>query len=336
MNGSLAFRNVLQGKHDGCPVFVPFIYGLAARTAHISLRDMVVDASYYANALEGVYRLLGHNVIVSNFDTTLESEALGSQVEWQGEYGAPSVVKEGDLSNLQPEDFMSRGRIPVLMDVTNRLAISLGREAAIACALTGPCSFVRSFPMLFGSMTAYSTGEAIKVIGNFFTKLVKGLCQLKVDALFFREDPLGQEFTEELFGHKEAYKALYATLFNIVRAFNGFPILVTRHLPVKAIRDVHALLKPAGMALLGDTFRDSDLSLIKDTSDSLRMSCGLALPIGTDTEERLWNRLSVMEAFVSGYKPKNLFYTSDGEIPHDIGMEILHSLMERLMAGSER
>jgi hypothetical protein len=334
MSGRLAFRNALQGKNDGRPPFVPFIYGLAARTANVSLRNMVVDASYYTNALEGVYGLLGHDVIVGNFDTTLESESFGCEVEWPSEYGAPTVVKGGGLSSLRPEDFMSRGRIPVVMEVTKRLTISLGRDVAVACALTGPCSFLKNVQMLPEGIRTGNKDEAIKFLGSFFTKLVRSLCELKVDALFFREDPLGRHFVEELFQNKDAYKALYGTLFNVVRAFNAFPVVVAKHLPLEAVKDVHALVRPDSMVLLGDTFGDSDLGFIKDMANSLKLSFGVPLPIGTGTQEELWNQLSAMESFVSKYRPKNLFYTSDGEIPHDIAMEILHTLMERLRAGS--
>jgi hypothetical protein len=336
MNGRLAFRNTLQGRNDGRPPFVPFIYGLAARTANVSLRDMVVDASYYTNALEGVYGLLRHDVIVGNFDTTLESESFGCEVEWPGEYGAPIVVKGGGLSGLQPEDFMGRGRIPVVMEVIKRLTLSLGRDVAVACALTGPCSFLENMQMLPGDIHTGNKGEAIKLLGSFFIKLVRSLCELKIDALFFREDPLGRQFAEELFRNKEAYKALYGTLFNIVRAFNAFPVVVTKHLPLKTIKDVHGLLRPGSIVLLGDKLGDNDLGIIKDMANSLKLSFGVPLPIGTGTQEELWNQLSAMESFVSKYRPKNLFYTSDGEIPHDIAMEILHTLMDRLRTGSEQ
>ncbi len=177
-------------------------------------------------------------------------------------------------------------------------------------------------------------GEAIKLLGSFFTKLVKSLCELKIDALFFREDPLGKQFVEELFQSKEAYKALYGTLFNIVKAFNAFPVIVAKHLPLKTIKDVHSLLRPSSIVLLGDRFGDSDLDLIKDIANSLKLSFGVPLPIGTGTQEELWNQLSAMESFVSKYRPKNLFYTSDGEIPHDFPIEILHTLMNRLRGGS--
>jgi len=332
VSGRLAFRNALQGKNDGRLPFIPFFYGLAARTANVSLREMVGDASYYTNALEGVYGLLGHDVIVGNFETTLERESFGCEVEWPGEYGAPNVVKGGVLSGLRPEEFINRGRIPIVMEVTKRLTISLGRDTAIACALIGPCSFLESGQILPEDIHRSNKGEAIKLLGSYFTKLVRSLCELKIDALFFREDPLGEQFVEELFQNQEAYKALYGTLFNIVKAFNAFPVIVAKHLPLKTIKDVHTMLRPSSIVLLGDRFGDSDLGFIKDIANSLKLSFGVPLPIGTGTQEELWNQLSTMESFISKYRPKNLFYTSDGEIPHDIPMEILHTLMNRLRA----
>jgi hypothetical protein len=330
MNGRLTFRNTLQGKNDGRMPFVPFIYGLAARTANVSLRDMVCNASYYTNALEGFYGLLGHDVIVNNFDTTLECESFGCEVEWPGEYGAPTLMRGGGLSGLRTEDFMGRGRIPVVMEVTKRLTLSLGRDVGVVCALTGPCSFLEKVQM--PPEDRGNRSEAIKLVSGFFTKWVRGLCELKIDALFFREDPLGSQFIEELFQCKEAYKALYGTLFNIVRAFNAFPVIVVKHFPLKSIKEVYGLLRPASLILLGDIFGNSEMAYIKDMADSLKLSFGVPLPIGIRPQEELWDHLLVVESFVSKYRPKNLFFTSDGEIPHDIPMEVLHTLMDRLRA----
>lgn len=334
MNSRVAFRNVLQGKNNQRPPFAPFLYGLAARIANVSLRDMASNASYYTNALEGVCGLFGPDVIVGNFDATLECESFGCEIEWPGEFTAPTVVKGGDFVNLRPEDFVRSGRIPVLMEVTKRLTISLGRDTAITCALIGPCSFLKNFQMPSEGIDAGSADESIKLLGSYYTKLVRSLCELKVDALFFREDLLAQEFVGELFQHKEAYKALYRTLFNIIRAFNGFPILVVKNCPLEEIKDVHGLLRPSSMVFLGDTFFENDLLFIKDIADSLKMSFGVPLSIGTGKPEELWNQLSLIESFVSTHRPKNLFYTSDGEIPSDVAMEILHTVMDRLRSGS--
>jgi hypothetical protein len=296
---------------------------------------MAADASSYTNALEGVYGLLGHDVIVGNFDTTLESESFGWEVEWQGEYGPPTLGKGGGVSGLRPEDFLGRGRIPVVMEVMKRLTLTLGRDAAVACALTGPCSFIKMARIPSETGQKENMGELIKLLGPFFTKLVRGLCELKIDALFFREDPLEGRFVEELFQRREAFKAIYGTLFNIVRAFNAFPVVVTKHLPLESIKEVHGLLKPGGIIFLGERFGEKEMGSIKEMGDSLKLSFGVPLPVGISPQEDLWNQLSVMDSFVAAYGFKNLFYTSDGEIPHDIAMEILHALMDRLRAGSD-
>ena len=332
MNGKLAFRSVLQGKNQGNPPFVPFVYGLAARMANVSLREMVSDPGYYTNALEGVYGLLDYEVITTSYDTTVEAESLGSQVEWKNEYAAPHLVRGGDLSLIRPEEFLQSGRIQVLLEVTKRLMISAGRDAAVACVISGPCSLLKGLERVSGLSGCGSSAEAVKLLGGFLNKLVRGLCELKIDAVLFREDPLGQELVDELAVGRDAYKGLYATLFNIVRAFNGFPLLLTSRLTVDDVKAIHNTLRPDGMVLLGTDFDDQGLSLLNELADASRISFGVPLPIGTAPEEKLWERLHVIDSFVAAHRPKRFFYTSDGEIPHDISIEILRTLMDRLRA----
>lgn len=333
MNGRAIFRNALQGKNKENIPFVPFVYGLAARTANMPLGDMVWDADCYTNALGGFNGLLGNNVILNNFDITVERESFGSDVEWPGEFDSPILANASDLPVIGPDDFMESGRIPVVMEVTRRLALSLGRDTAITCALTGPCSLITQ--ILSHGTSERSVDEAIKHLGGYFTKLVRGLCELKVDALFFREDPLGASLLEVMRENESAYKALYGTLFNIVNAYNAFPVLVTEHLSLDAIKDVHSVARPTGIVLLGSTIGESELLFLKDIAETHKISFGLPLPVGTVTQEKLWNQLSHIKEFVSKHNSQNLFFTSDGEIPHDIEMELLHTMMGRMRGDPE-
>ena len=330
MSGKLKFRNVLKGNNTESPPFVPFMYGLIARTGNVRLNDMVWDPTYYTNALEGICGLLGLDVIVGNFDATLEMEALGARVEWQGDFETPIVLKEIEFSEIQPEEFMNRGRIPVIMEVTKRLVLSLGRDTAIAPALVGPCSFGKNLDHLLKDGVFKDPSEGMKYFGGPFTKWVKGLCEQKIDALFFREELLAEGFMDEFLENKEAYRSLYGTLFNIVRAFNAIPVLVTENLSLEAAREVHSLLKPGGIVLLGSALGDRELLAINDLSKSLKISFGVPLPVGTGNHEELWRSLTILESFVCEYKPKNIFYSSNGEIPHDTEMEVLHTLMARV------
>lgn len=330
MNGKLAFRSVLQGKNQGNPPFVPFIYGLAARMTNVPLREMVLDAGVFANALEGVYRLLDYDVIALSYDTTLECEPWGSEVEWKDEYAAPVLVKGGDPSRIGPEEFLQSGRIQVLLEVTKRLVTSAGRDAAIACVISGPCSLLKGLERASGLAGCGSIADAAKLLGSFLGKLVRGLCELKIDAVLFREDPLGPEIVEELTANREAYKGPYGTMFNIVRAFNGFPLLVTDRLTIDGVRTVHGALRPDGMVLLGTEFDERELFLLTELADASRVSFGVPLPIGTAPVEALWARLGTMESFAAAQRPKRLFYTSDGEVPHDLSIEVFRALMDRL------
>jgi len=333
MGGRLKFRNVLKGKNSERPPFVPFMYGLIARTGNVPLSKMAWDPSYYTNALEGICALLGLEVIVGNFDATLESEAFGARIQWQDDFDTPIVQKGNALSDILPEDFMNQGRIPVVMEVTKRLALSVGRDTALAPALLGPCSFCNNLDHLLEEGIHKNPIERIKHFGSFFTKLVRGLCEQKIDALFFREELLAERFMDELRENKEAYRSLYMTLFNIVRAFNAMPIVVTENLPLEAVHDVQSLLKPSGIVLLGSVLGDTELIAINDLSTRLRISFGLPLPIGMGSQEELWSRLTMLESFVSEHEPKSIFYCSDGEIPHDTDMEVLHTLMARVKGG---
>ena len=80
-----------------------------------------------------------------------------------------------------------------------------------------------------------------------------------MDALFFREDLLEDDFLGELNLHKNSYRAVYATLFNIIRAYNIYPLLIVKKLYPEGIEDLHALLKPSGMILCGRRLDEGNL-----------------------------------------------------------------------------
>jgi hypothetical protein len=330
MNLRVAFKNTLQGKNEGQLLFVPFVYGLAAKIANISLREMVWDPTYYAYSLEGAYKLFHYGAIVNNFDTSIEAESCGCKIEWRGEYENPVLYKGCDFFRIKPEDFVKSGRIPILIEVSKRLVMSLGRETPIVGVLTGPCSLRKSIQDQEVGLAKDRIQDAISLVGNFLTRFVRSLCELKMDSFFFREDLLGKDFWEELLTHRDSYKAVYATLFNVIRAYNSYPLLIVKEVPLEVIKDLHALLKPSGMVLRGMRLDERVLIYLKDLSDSLKMCFGLPLPVGVGRQDDLWEQLAVIKSFVAKHGPKGFFCTSNGEIPYHVPLEIVHDLMGKL------
>ena len=325
MNSKIAFRNTLKLMNASRTVFVPFVYGLAAKISQIPLREMVSDATYYAYSIEEAYKLFQYDGIVNNFDSTLEAEALGCELEWSGDYMAPRIADftKLELREVNPEE---NNRISILMETTKRIVMSQGRETAIIGTLVGPCSVVKT--IIGDELKDLDIGNVISLVGSLLTKLTKSLCELRVDAVFFREDLKGTDYSGELLSYHKLYAGAYTTLFNLIKYYNCYPVLIVKDIELDFITELHKMVGPSGVILLGKRVSDDDLIYIQKLADSLKMSFGLPLPMGDQAE--LWDQLARISKFVGKYRPRGFFCVSDGEIPYDMPLEILHDLIARM------
>lgn len=327
MNSKVAFRNTLRLTNTDRPVFVPFVYGLAAKISQLSLQEMVSDASCYTNSLEEAYKLLKYDGIVNSFDSTLEAEAFGCELEWLGDYAAPRIAgcNQIVLREVDPEE---SGRIPILLETTKRLVMSQGKETAVFGVLTGPCSLVKTVTGDEVDEKNLDIENVISLAGSLLAKLTRSLCELRIDALFFREDLLGAEYPGELLSRNKPYATVYATLFNLIKYYNGYPVLIVKDIKFDSITELHKMIGPNGLILLGKRVSDDDLSNLKNLSDSLKVSFGLPLPMGSQAE--LLEQFTTISNFVSKHRPPGFFYVSDGEIPCDMPLEPIHDLIAKM------
>ncbi|HUT67509.1 MAG TPA: uroporphyrinogen decarboxylase family protein [Dehalococcoidales bacterium] len=326
MNSKTAFKNTIKLMNSERPVFVPFVYGLAARIGQIPLQEMVSDAGYYSHSLEEARDLFKYDGIVNHFDATIEAEVFGCDVEWPDDYTAPRVsgCRQVELREANPEE---SGRIQTLLEATKRTVMSRGRDVAIIGTITGPVSLVKA---LLGDNSA-NTENAIAFTGGFLTKLVKSLCELRVDSIFFREDPIGAGYRDELLSHQKPYADIYTTLFNLVKYYNGSPLLIVKDMEMDFISDLHRSIAPGGLILLGKRFSEDDLAYLQKLSDSLKISFGLPLAL-KDTSE-LWEQFAVISQYASKHRPAGFFYVSDGDVPYDTSPEVLHELIAKIQNG---
>jgi hypothetical protein len=326
MNPKVAFRNTLKLANADRPVFVPFVYGLAAKISQLPLEEMVSDASYYTHSLEEAYKLFMYDGIVNNFDCTLEAETFGCELEWSGDYVAPRTTgcSQLELREVNPEE---SSRIPILLETTKRVVMSQGKEAAVIGVLTGPCSLVKTITGDGEGEKSRDIEEVISLAGSLLTKLTRSLCELKIDALFFREDLLGTEYPAELLSRK-AYAAVYATLFNLIKYYNCYPVLTVKDIKFDFLIDLQSMLGPSGVSLLGKRLSDDDLAHLQKLSNSLKVSFGLPLPMGNQSE--LLEQFTTISNFMSKNNSPGFFYVSDGEVPYDMPLEIIHDLIAKI------
>ena len=330
MNSKLLFRNTLEVRNANRPVFIPLVYRLAAKIAQIPLMEMVHDPTYFANSLEAACKLFKYDGIINTFDSIIEAEACGFELQWGEDYGLPTVTKTSSISKQLQDDITSSERVSISLEVTKRLGISVGKEIALIGVITGPLSLTESLvgridDSLDSQGQTSEVQEAIPLLGNLLTKLTRRLCESKVDAVFIREEPVGASFLKKATLFPEAY----TTLFNIIRYYNSYPVLILRDFELEDIQNLYDLLRPSGIILSGRRFNEDNLAYLKKLSDSLRICFGLALPVGD--QDILWEQLDLVNDFVIKSKARGFFYTSDGEIPHNIPMETIHNVMEKIL-----
>jgi len=327
MNSKFAFRNTLKLMNADRPVFVPFVYGLAAKISQLPLQEMVSDATYFTHSLEEAYKLLQYDGMVNNFDSTLEAETFGCELEWPSDYSAPRTAgcRQLELREVNPEE---SSRIPILLETTKRVVMSQGKEAAVIGVLSGPCSLAKTLTSDEAAEKSRDIEGVISLAGKLLTKLTKSLCELKIDAVFFREDLLGKEYPAELLSRNKAYAAVYATLFNLIKYYNCYPMLVVKDIEFDFLSELQQTIAPSGVCLMGKRLSEDDLANLRKLSDSLKVAFGLPLPMGNKTE--LTEQLTTISNFMSKNKLPGFFYVSDGEVPYDTPLEMIHDLIAKI------
>lgn len=105
--------------------------------------EALLDASLMAKLASGAHSILGFDAVRVPFCQTHEAEAFGAVLKGGGKTGLPSVATHpyhiGDTVDF-PEDFLSRGRIPALLEAIRILKRDFGDKTIIMGGIIGPFS----------------------------------------------------------------------------------------------------------------------------------------------------------------------------------------------------
>ena len=111
--------------------------------------DAHTDANLMARLAIGAYSILGFDAIKVPFCQTIEQEALGCTVAMGDFENLPSIAEHPyDLAAepvqdpVFPEDFLKRGRVPVLLEAVRIVKKEVGDKVAVIGGIIGPFSIV--------------------------------------------------------------------------------------------------------------------------------------------------------------------------------------------------
>lgn len=106
-----------------------------------------LEADEMAELAGAAYSVLGMDAVRVPFCQTVEAEALGCEVKSGGSEHVPGIathpVSAGQILTI-PDDLLSRGRLPVVMEAVRKLKLSLGDKVAIIGGVVGPFTLAGS------------------------------------------------------------------------------------------------------------------------------------------------------------------------------------------------
>lgn len=141
-----------------------------------------------AQLAEGAHSVLGLDAVRIPFCQTIEEEALGCTITPGDSENLPSIkthpynLKEHQSMEM-PKDFLSRGRVPALIQAAKKLKDEVGNEAAVIGGIIGPFTVVAELVGITDCLKyASKKPDALKPFLEVVTKCSIQLAEALVDA----------------------------------------------------------------------------------------------------------------------------------------------------------
>lgn len=314
-------KKALSGKKVPFLPFIPWVCSHAAKLEQIPLRHMLNEASVLARALENAQKLYGYDMVVNIFDSTIEAEACGCPVKWSSEEGLPILESHHPIDNLSENDIsnvISRGRLPVVIEATKRLRITLGRTVAVAGVVTGPFTLASH---LKGQNIAVAlerdpekAGDIVDLAGKVCLEVCKSYCELEVDAIVLAESVLPQ-LSQRFF---PMALSVLAPLCNVIRFYNGLFLLLASGCTRESI-GLMTKIEADAMAV------DSTLeAYLKQNASSCIVGHSIPCSVLQGPKDQLTAHL---DNHLKGHHA-GTFLSTEWQVPYDTPPENMHQITE--------
>lgn len=222
-------KALIQGQPPARRLFVPLIFALAAKLENILLPNFVSNPTKIANSLVAVYQRLHPDGVTCYFDLFIVAEALGCRLDWST--SSPTFerpTRETALKMLRevPGEVKKHGRLPIALEVVQRMQGTLRNGPALVVGLPGP---LRVAQQLFGQDILQEFADEEDFALDSFESLVEitlsvaqAFCLAGTHLLYFDELDVPFEFLPN-------WEAVMVALWKTVHFHGALPILSTPH-----------------------------------------------------------------------------------------------------------
>ncbi|MFH1150748.1 MAG: uroporphyrinogen decarboxylase family protein [Actinomycetota bacterium] len=319
MSSKQLFRDSLAGADGGA--VAPLVFTYASRIRGLKVREMMSDPTLLANALADALELFDYDAVLASFDLTLEAEALGCEVEWNGSGPAvsgnlPAAKDLPDAAGIQ-----EKGRLPVAVEVIRRLVAVHGRDRAVMAAITGPLTLFRHLDgRSLSEALAADEDRALDVLdvaGEVVTSMAQLYGDLGLDAVILAEEAVRSETETGL----EEVMPVYGSLWDIARYFNQASVFLPGGY---APEQVAGPICTAG----------ADCVMLWDAEglEAAREAAGPGLALGGGVPPGALSAdpgeiFGMVERCVKGAGPSGYFVSTGWEVPLGANLESLHAMV---------
>lgn len=325
MNSKELVRGMFRGDRKGRAPFVPWLSSFAAKIEQVPLERMFTNPDLLSKAMRNAQKLCGHDAVTNIFDPSLEAEACGCRIKWVAD-GLPVVVSHPLAEGARIEDIdvsqlEKRGRIPIVLEATRQLKLTIGETVAIIAMITGPLTIASH---LMGDKIVdkleQKPEEAEKTI-NYAIKIMRELCtkycELNVDVIAIDDDCLATLKPELI----RKIGSRLTPLWNITRFYRANSLILTRNAKREQAEAISSL--GADGVVLGAPLPSGDLIR------RAKVRIGFALPLAIllkkegEFEDQISRCLAQMTA-------ADDFLTTEWDIPIDTPIQNMYKLAQVL------
>jgi len=316
-------KKVFSGVKPSFVPFMPWVCIHAARVEQLPLQKMLSDSSLLARSLQSAQKLYDYDMGINIFDPTIEAEACGCAVQWADDRELPvfknhlpiDQISEGVILSLR-----NRGRLPVVLEATKRLKISLGRTVAIAGVVSGPfavASHLIGHPILGDLETnPEGTKNIIELAGKVCLEVCKSYCDLDLDLMGLADSVLPQLPVRYL----PLALSVLRPLVNVIRFYDSVPILLA-HGCTKDSLELLTKMEVDGMVVDGGI----ELELREKLPQGV-VGKAIPLPLLQGPKEKL---IAHIQDCLKG-DWRGLFISTDWQVPYDTPPENMHAIMRTI------
>lgn len=225
-------KGLLQGIAAPRPLFLPIVFAAGSKVAGVSLRTFMSNPTKISTSLRQIRGHLHSDGIACYSDPYLEAEALGGTLQWGTDDQPPALrwpqqAEKGKLpAGLRtPEEAAKSGRVNVAVEVIRQLKALLRDGSLLMAGVTGPYTLTARMAQLDHEDALRSEDlpeSAVEFAGEVIMQVATTFMEAGANLIFIQEDILPTLSAESC----EAWASLLAPTFNIIRFYEGLPVLL--------------------------------------------------------------------------------------------------------------